>query len=506
MRSKATMLELQEQLDEEIQALEKRLLALRTSRNVLALVNQLSADLLTEILLWLQAPYMEFNSHRIMDWIRVTHVCRSWRSIAQNSKPLWTTLLTHHIAYAQLASQLSSPLPVTIIDTLNPCYIHIPEDTPKVFIPLLQRARKVVASGATSNLFLQALHNTSSELSCLQDIELDGVVLPLEASPFPKSLKRLNLSHSYFQWNWLKLEHLTELHLCNSKWPETTIDSFIDYMSYLPRLSYLEIQRGRLKKGPEVSHNKSNRHRHGGAAALTLKCLVIKHKLALITELLSHIKFKGNFTLEAELTFDDETPNEVVAFFRHVNRHLQASPRILRNCSLMHDMGDDVALSCSDRNESSPFLVIHTNYLPDEMLRPFLDSMQTLPFSRTQLLSTDAFPQLMAWQDCRFRLEKVQELLVRSAGPSYALIDLLATETESANRSHNWSSLSFPAITKLTLCGVQYSQEVMKKMISIFTGRAEHGIKVEELTFKDGSIADDGVRQLCQVVDKVTVT
>ena len=87
---------------------------------MLASIKQLTAELLAEIFLWLQALYVggQCYPEKLLKWILVTHVSKDWRCVAYDSKVLWTTIPTHQTAYAQLASRLSSPLPVSILQAL----------------------------------------------------------------------------------------------------------------------------------------------------------------------------------------------------------------------------------------------------------------------------------------------------------------------------------------------------------------------------------------------------
>ncbi|TFK61312.1 hypothetical protein BDN72DRAFT_849802 [Pluteus cervinus] len=499
-RSKSLeLLESQGKLDQEIWALEKRLSALRKSRNALALINQLPAEIFVEIFLWLQTLYIELGPGKILEWILATHTSQHWRSLALGSKTLWTIIPAHHIPYAHLASPLSYPVQVSIIgEPISSSSEKIGDEALGIFVPLLQRARKVAAMHSTGSFFARVLQSTPSEFPYLQDIDFNDVDVPLKESPFPPSLKRLQLSRSAFKWGWLKLEHLTELHLCyTSLTTRVTVDTFLSYMLQIPKLSYLEI-RWVFEKRVDTSYPRR-------LPMFKLQHLVVQDSLSLVSSLLSRIKFKDDFVLQAEIYVDDENPDTIQAFFRRVDRHLQASQRVICSGSLIFANEGDLVLSCFDQEDATPFLVIEVQDVNEETLPVLLDWMQSLPFDKMERLSTDLFRDETGWRGCRFRhLKFLQELVVCTRASSHALLNFLAAEMVLTKRSHDWKSLSFPK-TKFTLHDVRYSQ-VAKQSMAIFTGRAEHGFKVEELVFEGGNIADNGVKKLCRVVDKVTVT
>ncbi|TFK59419.1 hypothetical protein BDN72DRAFT_780782, partial [Pluteus cervinus] len=109
-----TILEAQAQIDHEIQALKDRIRQLLHSRNALAHANQLPAELLVTIFKFYQRELVSRMRPEIVPWIYITHVCHRWRSLAFDSKALWTNIPINHSVYAKIASQLSDPLPVFV--------------------------------------------------------------------------------------------------------------------------------------------------------------------------------------------------------------------------------------------------------------------------------------------------------------------------------------------------------------------------------------------------------
>ncbi|KAG2015325.1 hypothetical protein CC2G_008608 [Coprinopsis cinerea AmutBmut pab1-1] len=68
--------------------IEKRMRLLRFERNKLSPVSRLPAEVLSEIFVWRASP-----TEKPRMWVpSITHVCASWREIALNFPPLWSTI------------------------------------------------------------------------------------------------------------------------------------------------------------------------------------------------------------------------------------------------------------------------------------------------------------------------------------------------------------------------------------------------------------------------------
>ncbi|TFK66760.1 hypothetical protein BDN72DRAFT_859617 [Pluteus cervinus] len=482
MRSEI-LLESQKKLDEEIRALEKRIISLRTSRNALALINRLPMEILTEIFACVQASY---NCFQMVKWLRVAHVCKNWRTISFSSRNLWSTLPTHRVKYAKVAAQLSYPHPVSIT---NPGRVSesrgLSEEALNIFLPLLQRARKVAASGLTGSTFAKALQNAPSDFSQLQEIEFSFVRMPLETSPFPKSLRCLNLSWTQFRWSWLKLDHLTELHLTHV--PAVTVSSFWGYMSQIPRLSSLEIYHIFSTPGfePEVLT-----HSPHSSSLLELRSLGIKDRLSYVTEFLAGIRFEGKFMLTAELYLKDVSLGDIVHFSQSISHLLQGSQRDIR--SILLEGHEILELSASECVDSSPFLVLRAD-LPDPTVATWLTEIQKFPLGDLQKLSTNLIKDPLTWWVCRFgNLPNLYELVLLDDKSSRSFINYLAAETKLAKYSDNWNDtrVSFATLKKVTFQGVHHRERNIRNLTSSLKERGEETTRV----------------QLCEMAEKVTVT
>ncbi|TFK60305.1 hypothetical protein BDN72DRAFT_883662 [Pluteus cervinus] len=330
-------------------------------------IGQLPAEILVLIFQCHQLDLVDHaNSEKIVQWTRLTFVCRRWESIAFNSKALWTIIPTHHTAYARFASQRSDPLLVSVIGTTWGEEYGITEEKRILFLSLLQRTRKVEVTNQPLQFYAETLENPPSELRFLEDVHFNNLQTPFQESPFPKSLRRLTLVSSRFEWDWLNLDHLTELRLISNP-ISITVSSFVGYLSQMPRLSSLEISYI-FDFDEEDADQESPRHKYSKSATLiSLQELLVKDSASFILEFLSYVHFKKHFTLRIELDLD--TLDDGVELFSTLDRHLQASGHTIQGIDLDYGggswIGSPTTLSCFDQSsQNSPFLCIHQQSHP----------------------------------------------------------------------------------------------------------------------------------------------
>ncbi|KZV64136.1 hypothetical protein PENSPDRAFT_548940, partial [Peniophora sp. CONT] len=78
-------------LDSELQAMDLSATLLRRRRNALSPVNCLHPEILTSIFAYLvdlEPP----NKLRTLGWVRITHVCNLWRTVALDDPRLWSCI------------------------------------------------------------------------------------------------------------------------------------------------------------------------------------------------------------------------------------------------------------------------------------------------------------------------------------------------------------------------------------------------------------------------------
>ncbi|EAU82701.2 hypothetical protein CC1G_08858 [Coprinopsis cinerea okayama7 len=77
-------------LDAQILALESEVIRLKQERNEMLKVSQLPIETLCQI--FLLVPEKTSAGHQRLGWVRITHVCRRWRTAALGCPLLWSAL------------------------------------------------------------------------------------------------------------------------------------------------------------------------------------------------------------------------------------------------------------------------------------------------------------------------------------------------------------------------------------------------------------------------------
>ncbi|KAJ3517653.1 hypothetical protein NMY22_g13916 [Coprinellus aureogranulatus] len=73
--------------------LDAEILALKSSINTNSIMGRLPAEILANIFLTYASSCLAGRNHSRYVWIRVTHVCRHWRTVALDCSNLWSTIL-----------------------------------------------------------------------------------------------------------------------------------------------------------------------------------------------------------------------------------------------------------------------------------------------------------------------------------------------------------------------------------------------------------------------------
>ncbi|TFK64146.1 hypothetical protein BDN72DRAFT_774909, partial [Pluteus cervinus] len=116
--------ELRKNIDKEIAALFERIRCLYASRNALAPVNSLPAEVLSRIFLLIRnlssnhGPY----SMKYLDWLQITQVSQHWRQVAIEYASLWTqlpNLCNENFLQLFLARSRACPISIVMHITKN---------------------------------------------------------------------------------------------------------------------------------------------------------------------------------------------------------------------------------------------------------------------------------------------------------------------------------------------------------------------------------------------------
>lgn len=104
-------------IDEQISRHEKSVIALKTLRNTLSPISKLPIEILCQIFYFSQ----EKPSYSLFNWIKITYVCRQWRTVALNSPNLWTNLPLGYGKWASVMLERSKRANLTVkVDFMNP--------------------------------------------------------------------------------------------------------------------------------------------------------------------------------------------------------------------------------------------------------------------------------------------------------------------------------------------------------------------------------------------------
>ncbi|KAF5325032.1 hypothetical protein D9619_010118 [Psilocybe cf. subviscida] len=223
-------------LDEEILALEQRVLELRTRRNSYTHPCRLPPELLLEIFLFLVVPF------RIEEWHEITHVCRYWRRVALEAPILWTAPPPRHQAYILLMLERSQTADVDIRinrKTYFATVVAIFKHSTRIKTLRLFQDTRVL--GYTQ----EELPPAGPEFSRLESLSVENNLgrdepFTLSTNQFRQltSLRRLELLEIGIDWDIFPFPNLTHLNI--HTWDEASIIPVQRFCRILAGMTALE--------------------------------------------------------------------------------------------------------------------------------------------------------------------------------------------------------------------------------------------------------------------------
>ncbi|EDR14559.1 uncharacterized protein LACBIDRAFT_305269 [Laccaria bicolor S238N-H82] len=239
-------------IDQEIWKMEGAIRALRSRRNSLAAISRLPPEVLSRIFVCHAATY-ELN----MDWVKITHVSRHWRTVAIGCPHLWTTLVFARPRWVEEMLKRSKMAPLVIDGRFGSMYIVKPKLTEGVQLAMnhISRVRElnlVSTSAWFGNLLsivpraapmLQALVLSTSTKLSTEPFHINYFIPPELFSDDSSQLRRLELIHCNLDWTSHILRGLTHLKIHNTA-PETRPSTplFLDVLEQLPTLTVLDLK------------------------------------------------------------------------------------------------------------------------------------------------------------------------------------------------------------------------------------------------------------------------
>uniref|UniRef100_A0A4Y9XWP3 F-box domain-containing protein n=1 Tax=Dentipellis fragilis TaxID=205917 RepID=A0A4Y9XWP3_9AGAM len=294
----------------EMDAVARVLGSLRSRYNAVSLVNRLPPEILVHIFSFLQtldwsriAERDKPNCHVNMGWLRTTHVCRQWRSVALGDSSLWSkTLLSFGPEWMKEFVHRSRMAPITVeyssdqgarttvaemlmqhLPRVQELYLHAEYEDAVTIAPSLHCAAPLLEE---------------AQLVCVREPD-DGMPLPslpvdLFAHTAPR-LRLLRISRFNFLWSSLDFRSISELyfirHMSDFAGPEFHADQFdlADVIAALSRMPVLEVLR--LERVlPYIPLDASSTSQETFAPAVTLPKLRVFRLIDNILECASLLK------------------------------------------------------------------------------------------------------------------------------------------------------------------------------------------------------------------------
>jgi hypothetical protein len=239
-------------IDQDIEEMEGAIRALRSRRNSLAAISRLPPELLSKIFVCCAATYGP--PHLTMDWVKVSHVSRHWRTVAIGCPYLWTTLVFARPRWVEEMLKRSKMAPLVIDARFG--YMG-PKSTEAVQLAMnhVSRVRELnIVSPSTSfgKLFssvpraapmLQSLALSASTNHYAEPFRDNYSIPPELFSDDSSQLRRLELIDCNLDWTSHLLKGLTHLKIHDTApgtRPSTPL--FLDVLEQLPTLTVLDLK------------------------------------------------------------------------------------------------------------------------------------------------------------------------------------------------------------------------------------------------------------------------
>ncbi|EDR14558.1 uncharacterized protein LACBIDRAFT_305268 [Laccaria bicolor S238N-H82] len=242
-------------IDQDIEKMEGAIRALKSRRNSLAAISRLPPEILSKIFLYCAATYRRPQLN--MDWVRVTHVSRHWRTVAIGCPQFWTTLVFARPRWVEEMLKRSKMVPL-VIDVWS-AYMGAPKSIEGVQLAMNHTSRvrvlNITSSSASFGKLFSSVPRAAPILQTLvlttstndyqySELSLDNYSIPPELfSDDSSQLRHLELIHCNLDWTSHLLRGLTHLKIHDTA-PGTrpSIPLFLDVLEQLPTLTVLDLK------------------------------------------------------------------------------------------------------------------------------------------------------------------------------------------------------------------------------------------------------------------------
>ncbi|KAF8556006.1 hypothetical protein OG21DRAFT_1507098 [Imleria badia] len=252
----------QAQIDEEINARYLPICALRTKRNALSPISRLPDELLATVFIlyarqnhiseWAKVKTFSVAPAPVPPWVRVSYVCRRWRTMALGCPTLWTYVFFASRTWMTVLLRRSQMAPLRVGFDITygtrrslPMLEMLFEHLPRMEEFHIRGVPPDAVPNIISKLLVPAPLLQSLQLTVLSKkrplVPLDSPTLPVILSQTTPKLQSLVLARLDIAWHSLTLTGITSLRLLTMPRPHT-MQQLSSILSQMPRLMELELE------------------------------------------------------------------------------------------------------------------------------------------------------------------------------------------------------------------------------------------------------------------------
>ncbi|CDO73331.1 hypothetical protein BN946_scf185008.g94 [Trametes cinnabarina] len=514
-------------LEDDIAVHEKAIIELKGRLNTMTDIARLPPELLSEIFLHLaELSYNDIGLSfrpsyvcaRFYAWVSVTHVCRSWRTIALNTPRLWghIVLTRSSIVNDVLTRSKKAPLRVT-------GYISSPHDErAKLLKNIMQessRLKELHVAGPAS--MFRDLFPTSMEPANI----LETVVLSdySHTSPFYNAsdinqpifrqeqlprMRELEIRRLVFRWDSYALSPRITRLVINGRLDSQallgTFDTLLSTLQKMHNLEYLELEDA-IPRLPDTTKTLPSPART--LSFPRLQRLVLIGTSLDCGNLLNHISLHSGVHSKVVCRGINGSQELIRIFGAHVSR---LEPLVTVQLSRgayggkLHVRGWRALV---DPNDTNPTIELQVDALACSSLASYLVRDSKM-FTRVRVLRVDAEDHDWRWKDVFAGMPDLEELAI-SGDPQDQFITAVSATRKT--KRHNPPSLVLPSLrmlrlTHTRLCSPDYDQppEFIDKLEDWLMMRCNYNMPIDELHLTCCvNITEDDVERLIEIVPYV---
>lgn len=299
----------QTEIDNELGALEERMRALRTRRNIFSPISSIPPEILGVIFIHhaqqtqlLHVP----DNPAVLSWLNVGHVCRHWREVALGTPKLWAIPFLNSSLATEEMLMRSKMAPLSLrcglryrMDSVQKVLMHI-ERLQEVSLPFLN-------GGMTYRCIMEFLNKLSScSAPKLQSLSLEEefaqtLRIAIPTSFIAPNLRSLQLKYCDLSWASSVLTGLTVLNIKKlSSECLPTLDELISALRRMPALRTLELEDA-LPTLPPQTTSLPRAPRAMNVRLPHLKRLRLVAKILDVANVLARIELPDSTMLEVHL-------------------------------------------------------------------------------------------------------------------------------------------------------------------------------------------------------------